>query len=93
MSFLLPLRALYKHLVRVCCQLCMLKRSSNCPQLVITHCCACRCAAGQVECEHQLSLERDRTAAVARQRDAAEARLLAAEARAAALEVCSYRLV
>eukprot|EP00878_Enallax_costatus_P021260 GHUV01022502.1.p1 GENE.GHUV01022502.1~~GHUV01022502.1.p1 ORF type:complete len:531 (+),score=261.65 GHUV01022502.1:951-2543(+) len=40
----------------------------------------------QVECEHQLSLERDRTAAVARQRDAAEARLLAAEARAAAME-------
>ncbi|WIA21573.1 hypothetical protein OEZ85_000765 [Tetradesmus obliquus] len=40
----------------------------------------------QVECEHQLSLERDRTAAVARQRDAAESRLLAAEARAAALE-------
>lgn len=44
------------------------------------------CAALQVECEHQLSLERDRTAAVARQRDAAEARLLAAEARAAAME-------
>lgn len=31
-------------------------------------------------------MERDRTAAVARQRDAAESRLLAAEARAAAME-------
>eukprot|EP00775_Hariotina_reticulata_P003803 gene3803-4060_t len=41
----------------------------------------------QVECEHQLSVERDRTAAVARQRDDAEVRLLAAEARAAGLEV------
>lgn len=43
-------------------------------------------AWAQVECEHQLSLERDRTAAVARQRDAAESRLLTAEARAAAME-------
>lgn len=53
----------------------------------------CCCTVCQVECEHQLSLERDRTAAVARQRDAAESRLLAAEARAAALEVRLYMML
>jgi hypothetical protein len=40
----------------------------------------------QVECEHQLSIERDRCAEAGRQRAAAEERVVAAEARAAALE-------
>lgn len=34
----------------------------------------------QVECEHQLGIERERTAAALKQRDAAEARTAALEA-------------
>lgn len=40
----------------------------------------------QVECEHQLSIERDRVAEAVRQRAAAEERVAGAEARAAGAE-------
>jgi hypothetical protein len=68
----------------LCCCICCTTLAMMYAGSLLMLCCL---QPAQVECEHQLSLERDRTAAVARQRDATEARLLAAEARAAALEV------
>lgn len=47
----------------------------------------CCCVLRQVECEHQLTLERDKTAAAAAARDAAVSRAQTAEARAADSEV------